>query len=337
MVHFIGKVVSPRVSYLDGVGNGWGLYCEGPLFNTAGALDSVGEMTFSNSNINGIFGGIFIEGTDFLEISGVRCSWPSFGGIEYSGEWVGLKVAAGFRQIDVRGFRAASFSTSASATFRMADLNGRSPYEPTGTPGMVNMDALYLSTGGSSIKWDPVISLRNIREATISPPKVRGSVLPAMLYLESDHVSIAPKVNITGKLPYTFTQGVVFGPGASSGQVVWPNSYGIFTLSQVSSAGSFTILPDGPALYRHSFAAGSAPYVYDYSFSNVGAVPGQVVSFYVQMPTTNAVVRFRDEAGGTRLTLSTDGAAKSYRVDCTWLDIAGIMSMRVQFAAVSII
>lgn len=214
-----GHVSCPRFSSADCFANGWGIYAESRYFSeNTNSIDGMSEATIENMNLNGIFGGIYARGVDFLDIKAVRTTWPLIAGITYAGEWFGVKVEAGFRQVDIRGLRAACYDVNSVGTLRMFDLNSTYEHETVGT-GLVNADDLYLSRANGPEYWEPA-ALRNIREAQIEPIKSRGANLEtSMLYMESDWTSISPKLYITGPLPYTFTSFVEHGPGSSEAYV----------------------------------------------------------------------------------------------------------------------
>jgi hypothetical protein len=328
-----GKVVSPKFTNLEVFGSGWGLHSSGPLFSAvSGKLNGLGEAVITDSNFNGIFGGIRIEGTDFLHIDGVRCSWPNIPDIDYAGNWCGLKIEAGFRQVDVQGFRAASFSLTAPATFRVADLNGRSPYYPDELPGQVNMSDVYISTG--AVTWEnEAIALRNVREAFIDPPKVRGSTFPKLFYHTSDHTEVEPKISLTGVLPYTFDGLVTHGAGSANQQFYTAEYQNALKIYPTASAnGSQSISPRNARQSRQAFNAGPAPYTYDYDVSNVGAVVGQKIEFFLSVTaSTNPTVRIRDENNVVRATITGTATATDWWVVGTWLDVGGVPSFRTQF------
>lgn len=341
MVSTRGKVISARVTELDGFGNGWNFHAVGPFFNTSGQLDGLGELTMDSVNLNGIFGGIFIEGTDYLDLRAIRTSWPSsaMGTIDYTGDWYGLQITGGFRQVDIDGFRAASFSAGAGATFRAIDLNGRTAGFPTDVPGVVNIKKVFITTGGSA-NWEPPYAFRNVREGKVEPPTVRTTApLSALLYLESDHGSgTAPTINMLGPLPDNITEPAVYGTGVSANMVNWPRvNEGLTVATAISSSATINLNARGVSNYRQAMLTGAAPYTVDIVIGNSGAVHGQEMSFYISVQQTNPTVRFIDEAGTTRLSLQPAATNKAYMVIVTWVELAGVRSMRIKYAGESLV
>lgn len=333
-----GHVVCPRIHDIEGFGNGWGIHSDSPMYSPVGnSLSAFSEGVITDSNLNGIFGGMFFEATDFLEVTGVRCTWPNIADIDYNGKWTALETPNGFRQIDVRGLRAACFGIDPLATFRMFDVNGMFPTEgAAATPGMFNARDLYLSATVGD--WETPIALRNVREATIEPPKARAlGALPYMMYVESAHPTIQPKIVMLGQPPYTFTNMVEFGPGGNYSQISWPTmSRNVGVYGTVSAAGTRVLAPRGPAAHRMSFGSGSGPYVYDIKIGNEQAYPGQELSIYIVMPETNATVRILDEADVVRGTLVASSPAKNYNIKIVWIVVSDVVTARVQFAGESL-
>lgn len=337
-----GFISVPKIHDMDGLYNGWGIYAEGPWNSPGGKLSSITEAIITGSNLNGIFGGIFIEATNQVHIDGVRTGFTYLPTMDYVGEWCGIKIPGGFQQVDCTGFRCGVSGAAPLTTFRVADLQGRWP-DSASSPGLVNMTETFIVSSAPPSRWLPAIALRNVREASIQPPKAHSGsgLLATMLYVESDHAlhtPIPPKINITGPLPYTFETAAIYGTGGSSSYVLWPVlNAAVGTAASISAAGSAIISPRNYTHHRQSFTAGSGPYTFDFNFSNEGAVPGQYVELYVIIPATNVTVRFLDEAAAVRLTLTSDGAQKIYNVKMMWIAAAGnTTTLRVQDAHLSL-
>lgn len=327
-----GRVVSPKIGNIDAISSGWGILSTSSFYSPQGRLDSISEPVIYDSNLPGLFGGIYIEGTDFCEIRTVRTSRPSFAGIDHTGPWFGLKVANGFRQLDVRGFRASVSGAAVPSEIWMLDVNGQLPTED-GAPGVLNLKDLYINTQISPSAWGEPIAIRNVREALIDPPKVRSTgVWGNMLYHTTNVYSIPPKISMTAMLPYSFSGAVTNGPGASSSQLYWPRvNRGFFNFSTASSSGGQAISPRNASKYRQQFNSGGAAYTYDYTISNDGAIIGQEVDFFLSIvASTFPTIRFLDHTGAVQGTVQGQTSASTWQVIVVWADVGGVPTARVQ-------
>jgi hypothetical protein len=332
-----GHVTALRVTNVDNVGCGYGVYSESPFF-VGSSLNALSEAVIENCNLNTIFGGIVLEATDFLHINGVRTTLSRIPDIDYVGDWWGLKINNGFRNVDMFGFRAANFRFSGVDIDAYAlDLNGRLDGLAA---GVVSINGLYISTSigaPSDTAWSDLITLRNVSVANITGltlrPSASGVNFPTLLRLESDHTTTAdrPSINFNQTMPRNVTTLFSFGTGGGmeSINIGIPASGVVAVPTGISAAGTEDVDPLGPATHRRNFTAGSGAYTYDFVFPNTFAKIGQKIELFILMPTSNATVRFVDHTGTVRRTITSVSPSRVVNVVMHFINVgSGVPGIR---------
>ena len=222
VVRMKGKIISPRFTFFDVAACGWGIYSESPYFDGSSNLDGAGEAIIENMNLNGIFGGIYFNGTDYLDIKAVRTSFPAISSIPYNGNWYGLYIDGGFRNLNVRGFRSANFAADAVASFKLFDINSQFSTESVGS-GYCNLRDLFISRPLPSNDTWTASTIRNVSKANIELVNVRASGTENYMFSHLTNVT-NPQIYLSGVLDTNYTNVLEHGTGSNDTMVYFDTS-----------------------------------------------------------------------------------------------------------------